>query len=187
MRSYLPLFAFALAASAPALATEGVPVPAFRSVELRGGGEVSIRPGPVQRVTLVEGSARITRFHVEQDGKLRIDICQDNCPRQYRLRVEIQSPTVPDVAIAGGGLIRASAGFPAQRQLSAAIMGGGKIDALAVPAGSVSAAVHGGGLITVRARSSLSAAVNGGGEIRYAGNPAVSSAINGGGAVHRID
>ena len=61
-----------------------------------------------------------------------------------------------------------------------------QIKTLAVSAGSVNAAVRGGGLITVRPRSSLAAAVNGGGEVRYAGNPAVSSAINGGGAVHRI-
>ena len=163
MRSFLPLFLTALAASAPALATEAVPVPAFRSVQLRGGGEVSIRPGPVQRVTVVEGSARITRFRVGRDGQLTIDVCDGNCPRQYRLRVDIQSPYAPDVGIAGGGLIRASAGFPAQRQLSTAVAGGGKIDMLAVSAVSVIAAVHGGGLIAVRARSSLSAAVNGGG------------------------
>ena len=157
MRSLVPLFTIALAAAAPALATESISVPAFRSVQLRGGGEVSL------------------------------DVCDGNCPRNYHLRVDIQSPSAPDVAIAGGGLIRASGGFPAQRQLSAAISGGGKIDMLAVSAGSVNAAVHGGGLISVRARSSLSAAVNGGGEVRYAGNPAVSSAINGGGAVHRLD
>jgi len=186
MRSYLPLFLAAFAASAPALATEVVPVPAFRSVQLRGGGEVSIRPGPVQRVTIVEGSSRITRFRVERDGKLRIDVCDGNCPRQYRLRIDIQSPSAPDVAIAGGGLIRASAGFPAQRQLSAAVSGGGKIDMLAVLASNVNAAVNGGGLISVRAGSNLSAAVNGGGEVRYSGDPQVSSAIRGGGAVQRI-
>ena len=187
MRSVLPLFAFALAASVPALAAELVPAPTFRSVELRGGGEVSIRPGPVQRVTVVEGSTRITRLRVQRDGKLQIDECDGNCPRHYRLRVDIQSPYAPDVAIAGGGLIHAAGGFPAQRQLSTAIMGGGKIDMLAVLASSVNAAVQGGGLITVHPRSSLAAAVDGGGEIRYAGNPIVSSAINGGGAVHRID
>ena len=187
MRSLVPLFTIALAAAAPALATESISVPAFRSVQLRGGGEVSLRPGPVQRVTIIEGSPQITRFRVGRDGQLKIDVCDGNCPRNYHLRVDIQSPSAPDVAIAGGGLIRASGGFPAQRQLSAAISGGGKIDVLAVSAGSVNAAVHGGGLISVRARSSLSAAVNGGGEVRYAGNPAVSSAINGGGAVHRLD
>ena len=110
-----------------------------------------------------------------------------HCPRNYSLQIRIESPQLPDVAIAGGGLIRAAAGFAPQGELSAAIDGGGKIDAGAVDAGEVSAAVNGGGQISVRARSSLSAAVNGGGEIRYSGNPQVSSAIHGGGAVHRGD
>lgn len=187
MRSLLPLFTLVAAVSAPALATEQIPVSPFRSVQLRGGGEVTIRPGPIQRVTVVEGSSRITRFRVERDGRLKIDICDGNCPRNYRLRIDIQSPHAPDVAIAGGGLIQAVGGFAPQRQLSAAIQGGGKIDFDAVQANSVNAAVHGGGLISVRARSALSVAVNGGGEVRYIGNPSVSSAINGGGAVHRVN
>src|SRR4051794_28601613 len=111
MRSILPLFALALAVSGPALATEAVPLPMFRSIELRGGGEVTLRPSTVQRVTLIEGSAQITRFHVERDGQLKIDVCNGRCPRNYRLRVEIQSPSAPDVAISGGGLIRAASGF----------------------------------------------------------------------------
>jgi hypothetical protein len=185
MRSLLPLFTLVAAASAPALATEQVPVSAFRSVQLRGGGEVIIRPGPVQRVTLVEGSSRITRFRIERE-QLKIDVCDGNCPRDYRLRIDIQSPHAPDVAIAGGGLIQATGGFAPQRRLSAAITGGGKIDVDAVQADDVNAAVHGGGLISVHARSALLAAVNGGGEVRYSGNPQVASAINGGGAVQRI-
>lgn len=187
MRSLLPLFTLVAAVSAPALATEQVPVAPFRSVQLRGGGEVTIRPGPAQRVVIVEGSSRITRLRVERDGRLKIDVCDGNCPRNYRLRIDIQSPHAPDVAIAGGGLIRAAGGFAPQRRLAAAIAGGGKIDVGAVQADRVEAAVHGGGLVSVRARSALSAAVNGGGEVRYAGNPSVSSAINGGGAVHRVN
>src|SRR5438477_5046879 len=105
MRSIMPLFAVALAVSAPAVATELVPVPPFRSVELRGGGNVVVVPGPVQRVTIVDGSARFTRMRVERDGKLRIDTCDEQCPHFYRLRVEIQSPDVPDLAISGGGAI----------------------------------------------------------------------------------
>ena len=46
MRSIIPLFAVAFAASAPAVATELVPVRRFRSIELRGGGEVTLVPGP---------------------------------------------------------------------------------------------------------------------------------------------
>jgi hypothetical protein len=114
-------------------------------------------------------------------------VCNGNCPRQYRLLIDIQSPSAPDLGIAGGGMIRVSNGFGPQGRLSAAVSGGGKIDALAVAAGDVNAAVHGGGLISVRPRASLLAAVNGGGEVRYSGTPRVSSAINGGGAVHRIN
>ena len=95
MRSTLPLFALAFAISAPALAAETVPVAQFRSVQLRGGGIVDVVPGPVERVTIVEGSSEFTRTHVDYDGKLVIDTCNERCPTMYRMRVVIQSPRVP--------------------------------------------------------------------------------------------
>lgn len=184
MRSTVSLLVFAIAISSPAFATELVRVPQFRSVEIRGGGDITVVPGPAQRVTLLEGSTRFTQFHVDRDS-LRIDACNQECPRQYRLRIEIQSPQVPGVAVTGGGMIHVGSGFAAQPDLSAAIKGGGKIDARAVDAGHVSAAVDGGGQIEVRPRSTLAAAVRGGGEIRYSGNPQVTSAIMGGGWIGR--
>jgi len=183
MRSTLPLFALALASAAPVLATETVPVPGFRSVELRGGGDVTVVPGPAQRVTIIEGSSQFTRMRVDRTGKLKIDACNERCPHLYHLRIQIESPRVPDLGISGGGVINVRGGFRQQSQLSAAVNGGGKIDARALDAGNVSAAVNGGGELLVRARSDLSAAVNGGGLVRYWGNPRVSSAIHGGGAV----
>jgi hypothetical protein len=183
MRSILPLFALAFAASAPALATEAVPLPGFDSVELRGGGEVVIVPGAVERVTLVEGSTQFTRFRVEHGRQLKIDTCDDRCPHLYHMRVQIESPLVPDLAISGGGVMSVQGGFRAQSQLSVAINGGGKIDARSIEARDVSAAVNGGGELLVRPRSTLSAAVQGGGSIRYSGNPQVSSAIQGGGHI----
>lgn len=183
MRSLFPLFAAALMASVPVFATELVPVPQFQSVQLRGGGVVTVIPGPAQRVTILEGSSQFTRMHVERDGQLRIDTCNERCPPVYRLRVEIQSPRVPDLAIDGGGVITAIGGFRPQSELSAAINGGGRIDARSVDATEVSAAVNGGGELLVRPRAELSAAINGGGHVRYWGNPVVSSAIHGGGAV----
>ncbi|MFL6721141.1 MAG: GIN domain-containing protein [Sphingomonas sp.] len=185
MRSKLPLFAAALALAAPALAVETVGVPQFRSVELRGGGSVVVVAGPAQRVTILEGSSQFTRIQVERDGRLRIYTCNEQCPRTYHLRVEIQSPAVPDLAISGGGVITAQGGFRPQSHLATAVNGGGRIDARAVEAASVSAAVNGGGEALVRPRSSLSAAVNGGGAVRYWGNPTVSMAVHGGGAVLR--
>ena len=185
MRSTLPIFAFALAASAPALATEIVPVQKFRSVELRGGGEVTVVPGPAQRVTIVQGSTSYTRVYVDGQGKLKIDACYRQCPRNFNLQIRIESPRVPDVAISGGGAITALNGFAPQSHLSAAVNGGGTINMRALDAVDVSAAVNGGGRIFVRPRNALSAAVRGGGEIRYSGNPQVSMAVAGGGDVRR--
>ena len=175
----------ALAVAAPAFAVEVVPVPQFRSVELRGGGAVTVVPGPAERVTIVEGSSQFTHMRVERDGQLRIDTCDERCPPTYRLRVEIQSPIVPDLAIAGGGAIVTQAGFRPQTHLAAAVHGGGHIDARAVEATAVSAAVNGGGQVLVRPRLSLAAAVNGGGLVRFWGNPQVTTAIHGGGGVLR--
>ncbi len=185
MRSPVVLLPLALLTAAPLVAAETVAVPAFRSVELRGGGHVVLRPGPAQRVTIVNGSTQFTQIRVDRNGKLKIDACNERCPHRYDLRVEIQSPHVPDVAIAGGGAIAASAGFAPQPQLSAAVNGGGVIDVRALRALSVSAAVNGGGQIRTGPARSLSAAINGGGEVRYAGNPVTAVAIRGGGAVHR--
>lgn len=185
MPSTLPLFAAALAISAPVLATEVVPVPQFHSVELRGGGDIVVVPGAAERVTILEGSTEFTRFYVENDGQLRIDACDERCPRDYRLRIEIQSPRVPNLAVSGGGKITTVGGFAPESHLAAAVNGGGRIDARSVDAASVSAAVNGGGELLVRPRLSLAAAVNGGGHIRYSGNPSVTMAVRGGGDVSR--
>ena len=183
LRSILPLFAFAFVASAPAFAAETVPVAHFSSVELRGGGNVAIPRGPAERVTIVEGSSRFTRIYVDRHGSLKIDVCNHDCPRNYRLRVEIQSPRVPVLAVDGGGVINVGGGFGAVSALTLAVNGGGKIDTRAVSARDVTAAVNGGGQLFVRASSGLTGAVRGGGLIRYWGNPAVTSVIDGGGSI----
>src|SRR4051794_41182646 len=102
MRSFVPFFAAALAASAPALAVEPVAVPAFRAIQLHGGGIVTITPAPVQRVTLLEGSTQFTRVQVDREGKLRIDTCNEQCPRNYRLRVQIETPRIMGLGVNGG-------------------------------------------------------------------------------------
>jgi hypothetical protein len=185
MRSILPLFAFSFAATAPALAAEVVPVPAFRQIELSGGGEVLVRPAAVQRVTITSGDSRSTRVRVVRDGRLEIDVCEPSCPRNYRLQIVVDTPRIDAVAIKGGGTITAAPGFKAQRDLATAVLGGGRIDARSLGAVHVAAAVNGGGEILVSPQSSLAAAVRGGGQVRYSGNPQVSSAISGGGVIRR--
>jgi hypothetical protein len=181
----LPLLTFAIAISAPAVAAENVPVQPFRSIELRGGGNVLVRRAPVQRVTIVSGSAAFTEVRVDRQGRLRIDACNARCPRNYRLEIIVESPRVPDVAVRGGGSITAGSAFAGQQQLSAAISGGGRIDIRSASVANVSAAINGGGEILVRPRGHLSAAVHGGGRVRYWGNPQVTTAIAGGGSVQR--
>jgi len=188
MKPFAPLLALGLAlAAAPtrAPAAETVAVPAFRSVQLRGGGTVIVRPGPAQRVVIVAGSSAFTRMRVVRGGQLEIDACNARCPQRYHLEIAIESPTMPDSAVAGGGRIVAGEGFAPQAQISAAVMGGGEVDTRAVGARVANAAVHGGGTILVRAAAHLNAAVQGGGRVRYWGDPQVTSAVSGGGSVER--
>jgi hypothetical protein len=185
MRLLLPVMVLAFAIPAPTQAAENIALPSFRSVELRGGGDVVLVRGPVQRVTILQGSSAFTRMTVERGGQLRIDACNDRCPRNYQLRIQIQAPRVPDVGVSGGGSIAVQPGFAPQSQLAAGVSGGGKIDVRALEAVTVSAAVNGGGQLLVRPRATLNAAVNGGGSIRYWGNPQVTSAIQGGGSINR--
>jgi Putative auto-transporter adhesin, head GIN domain len=185
MRSLVPLFTAAIAASAPAVAVEPVPVPAFRAVELHGGGIVTIIPGQAQRVTLLEGSTQFTRVRVDRQGKLEIDACNMRCPRDYHLRVQIETPRIMGLGVNGGGLMTTANGFPRQREIGVAVNGGGKIDARSIDAVTVGAAVNGGGQVLVRSNGTLGAAVHGGGEIVYWGNPTVATSIAGGGAVRK--
>ena len=184
MRVLLPFVIATLSLPAQVSAAQPIAVPQFRSVELSAGGDLSIVRGPVQRVTLLNGSTDLTSFRVMRDGRLEISThCDRRCPREYNLRIQIESPTVPDIAVEAGGTIRVAPGFAPQRQLSAAINAGGTIDARAVPASEVSAAVNAGGDIYVRPSERLSAAVHAGGDIHYSGNPQVSMAVSGGGDV----
>lgn len=183
IRTIFPLFALALVASVPALGSELIPTPQFDAVGLEGGGSVTIVPGPVERVTILEGSSRFTHIFVEHGRSLRIETCNRDCPEHYRLRVEIQAPSVPTLAVDGGGAISVAGGFAPEHRLVAAVNGGGRIDTRAVDVGDVTAAVNGGGELFVRAASRLTGAVRGGGTVRYWGNPQVTTAIDGGGSV----
>ena len=186
LRSITPLFAMAFFASVPALASEPIALPHFDSVELSAGGDLTIVPGPVQRVTLVNGSSEFTHFRVRDGGKLEIRTsCNDRCPHNYNLQIRIESPEVPDVAVNAGGTIIAQRGFSPQRNLSAAVQAGGTIDLRAIEADEVSAAIDAGGDIYVRPRRALNAAVNAGGDVHYSGNPQVSMAVANGGDVRR--
>ena len=184
MRTLRPLFLLPLAAAAPALADEVVPVPHFTAVGLKNGGTVRIVPGAVQRVILHSGSTAYSRVWV-RDRSLEIESCHGRCPDHYRLDVEIQTPNLDAVAVSNGGKVQFAPGFRPQGDIAAAVSNGGMIDMRTVPAREVSAAVNSGGLIEVGSPAELSAAVNNGGAIRYRGNPDLSMAVASGGSVER--
>jgi hypothetical protein len=186
MSRLLATTAFIALLSTPALAAETVPLASFDSVGLSGGGHIVLKHGATQSVTLLKGSTQFTHFRVHGTS-LEIEACNDSCPHDYDLEIEIVLPQVHGVAIQGGGAIVAEAGFPEQHGIDAAVSGGGAIDLRAIQASSVEAAVNGGGQIKVAAKDTLSAAVNGGGRIAYLGNPKVSEAVSGGGSIDRVN
>ena len=168
--------------AAPAATQTPVPISAFDSIELRGGGTVTIRHGGRQRVTLLSGDLDTSRFSVDEQGKLTITACRNSC-HDYRLRVEIVTPDLEGVGIRGGGSIRTEGDFPYRDVLAAGVHGGGSLDVAAIEAGIVTAGIQGGGSIRTHARDSLVAGIQGGGTIRYLGDPRVTSGIEGGGSV----
>jgi len=186
------LAAAAVLASVPAIAAaaEGaVSVDKFNAVELRGGGTITIRQGPVQRVTVIQdtsGKSSVEVVDRGDGGKLVLSSCHGVCWGPNRFEVEVVTPVMSSVTINGGGHIVAEGAFAPQGAISAAIHGGGIIDLKSMPAQSASAQIHGGGKIVVAAQSSLSAGIYGGGSIRYVGQPAVSTSIHGGGSVDAI-
>jgi hypothetical protein len=179
----------ALIATTPAFAQTVVPAAPFRAVKLEGGGHVVIRRGAVQQVRLLHGSTAFTRFSVDRDepDTLHIYACNNDCPRHYDLEIEITTPDIEALAVAGGGSIDGDASLSGLHALTLAVDGGGTIDTRAMDSGAVTAAVRGGGFIKLRARNALTAAVEGGGRIRYWGSPRVTQAVEGGGRVDRGD
>lgn len=182
------LAATAVAVALPAIAAAQtvVPVDKFTGLELHGGGTVTIRQGPVQRVTVIEdtsGSSHVEVVDRGSGGKLILSSCRGVCWGRSHFEVEVQTPVMSSVAIMGGGHIVAEGQFASQSAVSAVIHGGGSIDLKSLPAQTASAAIHGGGKIVVAAQDSLSASIFGGGQIRYLGKPAVATSIHGGGSV----
>jgi hypothetical protein len=173
--------------AATASAQTIVPTPPFNAIELEGGGHVTLVHGSVQQVRLLKGSTQFTRFIVEgsQPHKLRIEACNNDCPHNYDLEVEITTPGIGTLAVSGGGRIESGGDFPARHQLTLAVDGGGTIDVRAMRSEGATAAVDGGGRILVNAWRELTAAINGGGKIRYWGAPRLTEAVEGGGSVER--
>jgi hypothetical protein len=184
MKSALLLSATILFAASSAFAGTVIPTGPFKSVELHGGGFIMLHNGGAQVVTLNAGSTQFTKFHIEDGDKLVIDACNEDCPHNYELRIDIATPRIDGAAVEGGGEIMGSGDLRADH-FSAAINGGGRVDMRAVQAADVNAAVNGGGQIKVSAAQKLNAVVSGGGLIEYWGDAQVTRVVSGGGDIRQ--
>ena len=154
----------------------------FSSVELNGGVKAVLQYGSPQRVTMLRGSGDVSQITVTHD-RLVIDKCRDKCPREYELHVEIVTPLITAISAENGGNIESRGTFPHQTTLSLAVSNGGSVDARAISANNITAAVNQGGRILANSQMTLVASVSNGGVITYWGNAHVISSTEHGGAV----
>jgi len=182
-RTILPALMLALLVPAAAQAGQVIKVPAFKTIEVHGGGQAVLRHGNSQRVVLLKGDPKVAQIEVTGDGKLVLSPCKNFCWGSHDLEVEVTTPAIAGVSVHGGGEVDASGDFPTQPSLALSVYGGGDADMRAIPAQTVSASVHGGGEGKVRALQTLTAAVHGGGTLRYWGHPQVTAAEHGGGSI----
>ena len=169
----------------PVVAQKVVPLTPFSSVELHNGGHAILRHGPTQRVTFLKGSVDYTRVTVADGGRLVIDSCAMDCPREYDLEIEIVTPDVARVSVTDGGTLQSSGSFPRQAEIRVAVNDGGTIDIRSMSVDTVTASVNSGGRIFTRPQTALSASVADGGIITYWGDARVNKSIKGGGVVTR--
>lgn len=168
---------------APLRAQTVVPLAPFRSVTLRGGGEVILRHGPTQRVTLLEGGEDCSRARIVDGDRLVIERLARECTRRHGPTVEVLTPEIAGLVVADGGTIQVRGGFPHQAEIEVAVHDGGTIDLRSLGVDRVNATVRHGGRIFTRPRRDLAASVSQGGNITYWENPRVRSSVRHGGVV----
>jgi hypothetical protein len=169
----------------PVGAQTAIRVAPFRSVELHSGGEVILRHGSNQRVTLLKGDADCARVTTDGVGRLVIDKYSAQCHRKYDLQVEVVAPQFADVAVNDGGHISSVGYFPRQPAIRTAVRNGGSVDVRRIPADKVVASVAQGGRILVTPQTVLTASVANGGLITYWGEPRVEKSVQNGGAINK--
>ncbi|HYI12299.1 MAG TPA: DUF2807 domain-containing protein [Thermoanaerobaculia bacterium] len=177
------LLAVALAFPLFGVAQAVIPVGQFRSVELRNGGNVILRHGPVQRVTIVTGDLRSTQVRVAGGQRLVIDNSGREHRRGHKLQVEVITPGIGAVSVSNGGTLQTLGTFPGQTAIHAEVEQGGMIDIRSIAADAVEASVDSGGRILTNPRNTLAATVTSGGAITYWGDPRVEKSVRHGGVV----
>ena len=179
------LSALLVVVAAPVAAQTVVPVAPFRSVEMHDSGHVILRHGATQRVTLLKGSADCPHFTLADGERLVIDKYKGQCPRGYKLEIEIITPSVAEIVVADGGVIESRGSFPRQAEIKTAVRNGGTIDIRAIVTDRVTASVEEGGQVLTKPQITLSASIASGGRITYWGDAHVESSVRNGGAINK--
>lgn len=177
------LSALSLAMPSTPAAQAEVPVAAFDSIELHDGARVTLRYGPIQRVTLIKGSLDYTNVTVVDGGRLIINKCKSRCPRGYELEIEIVTSDITSIWVNDGGTIQSQGNFPPRTEIKAGVSQGGTIDIRSMLVDSVKASVEQGGSIFTTPQIALFASIEQGGNITYWGEPRVESSVKHGGDV----
>jgi len=159
-----------------------VPVDPFSSVESHSGCRVVLRHGPIPRVTLIKGTLEYTTVSVE-NGTLVIRKCGGECPRGYKVEVEVVTPEIAGIVVESGGTIHLDGSFPVQSEIRAEVRNGGTIDIRQLAADQVTASVKQGGRVFTTPRNALSARVVQGGLIEYWGEARVEKSVSHGGVI----
>ncbi|HEU4688821.1 MAG TPA: M56 family metallopeptidase [Vicinamibacterales bacterium] len=157
----------------------------FSAVELRNGGKVHLLHGPAQGVTLLKGDPEQASIAIRDDGRLVIDRCPTECPRNRDFEVTVVTPALAAIAVAEGGAIQVRDGFPPQTEIGVEVSQGGIIDIRTLQVANVAASVYSGGRIFTRPGTALSADVEQGGNVTYWGEAVVRSSVRSGGVVER--
>ena len=181
MRRSILLLAFPAVLVSPASGQPAERPPSFQSIELQGGGIVTVRHGPTRDVTV---SYQNPDRPIRIDGdRLVIAPCRGACRRGRHIEVDIVTPAVSRLAVSDGGILHVVGDFPRQPAVAASVTSGGTADHRWLEAGSVSASVSHGGRILARPGRQLTASISDGGSITYWGDAAVTSSVQRGGVV----
>ena len=181
MRRSILLFPLASVLTGPASGQPTAQSLSFQSIELQGGGIVTVRHGPTRQVTVsYENPDRPIRT---VGDRLVIAPCSGECPRGHHIEVEVVTPAVSRVAVTDGGILHVVGDFPRQAAATASVSSGGTVDVRWLEASKVAASVSNGGRILARPGRELTARISDGGSITYWGDAAVTSSVRRGGVV----
>ena len=169
-------------------ATENRAIGNFRSLELRGIGDVEVRIGARPSLQITADDNLLPYFTTAVEGDTLVIDSRGSFRTQRSPRIVVTVPNVESVVTKGSGdvrlfgvnnaqlslRIRGSGDISAQgrtRDLDVRIQGSGDTDVRGLSSVTARASVQGSGDIRVATNGALDASVAGSGTIYYAGNP----------------